>query len=141
MTVALVDIGGIRGVSLRGPLPEDRAFVLSSWHRSYRKSQWAKALDPRVYDAGQQALIVNRWDGAIPSSRCVAHPEGDPLVILGWACAEGPVLHYVYVKGELRRAGLGRALVNALGNPLIYTHQTQLGEGLCRGRTYDPYRR
>lgn len=125
---------GIKGVAYRLADETDRAFVISSWLRSYRRSLWARELDPRAYDGGQVGLIERLW----PMTQ-VAHPEGDPLTILGWACGDSNVLHYAYVKGELRRAGLGAALVGIIGQPKIYTHRTPLGESITRGMLYNPY--
>jgi len=81
----------------------------------------------------------------------IAHEKGYPDHFIGWAVGEfGPdkaqVLHFVYVKGSLRGAGVGTRLVRltlpALGHKPIYvTHWTPA----CRhfverwGLRHNPY--
>lgn len=53
--------------------------------------------------------------------------KGASGVILGFATYSGPYLHYVYVRNELRRKGIARALLAAAGlaGGAIGTHWSQ----------------
>lgn len=62
--------------------------------------------------------------------------------VWGWALAEGPVLHYVYVKDAFRRVGVASRLVAAIA-PREFSHWTAEGWALlshCPGVLYNPYR-
>jgi len=64
-----------------------------------------------------------------------------PHTVHAWACGEPGILHYVYVARELRRHGIGRALIEAVaGTSGSVTHQVP-GEArhAFRGFTYDPF--
>lgn len=41
----------------------------------------------------------------------IAASEKDDLTVLGWVCTEGEVLHYIYVRKDLRGNGIARDLV------------------------------
>lgn len=115
----------------------DHAFIFHSWLRSYAGSAWAKAMAEPLYMAGQHLLIERLLQRA---GATVVHPEGDPATVLGWSCREDSTLHYVYVKGDLRRAGIGKLLVPDVA---IYTHKTYLGERFLRAwpqAIYNPVR-
>ncbi len=65
----------------------------------------------------------------------VAHFKDDPLVLLGWICAEAPALHYVYVKKRYRGQGIARSLVAAAGfapHPqILATHWTPTAQAVA----------
>jgi GNAT superfamily N-acetyltransferase len=120
-------------ITRRGPLDSDRAFLAATWTRSYRSSPWAKRIDPEVYYANH-ANIVNRLldtEGVV-----VLCPEEHPTLILGFACGRvyktAILLHYVYVKKNLRHKGLASFLLESFGwragepKPIIATHWTGL---------------
>lgn len=107
--------------------PEDRAYVLDSWLRSYEQSPWAMQVGERAYFERQRPLterLLRDCDTVI--ARPVDWPDG----IVGWACGQSLpstfVLHYANVKRDYRRIGLGRALVLQLGltdsQARVFTH-------------------
>ena len=103
---------------------EDRAFVLSSWLRSYRYgSSFGRSFRnaeffPGHHDVAERVLAR--------SSTVVAHLPDSPGVILGFLVHEPAVLHYVYVKEQFRRLGIAWTLLAAAHLPAAfrYTHAT-----------------
>lgn len=118
---------------------DDRAFVFSSWLKSYRDSM--PLVWNGTYYAGQHSLIERLLDDA-QTQVVVASPIDDDLTILGWAVRSKPstlrALHYVYVKEAFRRMGIGASLA---GEFQVATHMTRYGQLALKGRpvVYNPY--
>lgn len=124
-------------IEIREATPNDRPLIYATWLRSYRHgSLFPRHIpDPTFFEAHHNVAeeLLKR------STTLVAHPPGDPEVILGWACFEtlepvgdkpsGLAVHYVYVKPAFRRAGVARRLlaqvarVEADGAPIWYSHE------------------
>ena len=124
-------------IEIRAATQTDRPLIFATWLRSYRHgSLFPRHIpDPTFFEAHHNVAeeLLRR------SSVRVAHPPGDPEVILGWSCVEtlapkgggsSPiVVHYVYVKPAFRRAGVARRLlaqvvnVEAEGAPVWYSHE------------------
>lgn len=115
---------------------EDRAFVVSTWSRSFKLSHsaglissddWATVMRP------QFEKILER-DGVRTLIACERH---DPDFFYGWIAADTservPVLVYVYVKEPYRRRPerIARQLFTAIGidpsQPFVY---------VCRGPSF-----
>lgn len=114
-------------VVLRGPLPSDFPFVLSSWLRSYRKARAVSQVSGLVYFQGQEERIRRIASRANVAVAC--NPE-DPSTILGYVVFEpapsGGVVHYVYVKELVRRCGLASRLMAEVPGPFrSHTHETE----------------
>lgn len=92
---------------LRRAVPADRNFVLSSWMKSYRGSRYFDAWNNERYYSdydGFQAYCKRLLDRH-ETRLVIAHLEGDPDEIVGWAAGEPPhALYYVYVKKDFRNA-------------------------------------
>ena len=71
----------------------------------------------------------------------VAAHTKDPDAILGWSCTAPERLFYVYTRKELRRLGMGRALIAHLGQGAItYTHQPVVkGIPIPESWVFNPY--
>jgi GNAT superfamily N-acetyltransferase len=128
-------------VVFRESKPEDRAFIYSSWLRSYRDSEFARSLSTDIYFHGHRQVLERILDRATTIVAC--DPE-DPDHIYGWLCHEmgyPPILHYVYVKHPYRGMGLGKQLFAAFdqGGKFDYTHQGRLSEKLKERGTFNPY--
>jgi len=128
-------------VIVRPYSPEnDTAFVFSSWLRSYRFSLQTKDIPTAFYYRCHHKLIediLERPDVRIS----VACLQTDPSLIFGWACFEGPVLHYIFVKPPYRRLGIAKTLVR-LSSMKYYTHQTYDTKHLLssmKSASYVPY--
>jgi GNAT superfamily N-acetyltransferase len=144
---------------LRAATQDDRPLIFATWLRSYRHgSQTPRRIPDAVYFARHHELIEELLD---LSDVRIAHPVGEPEVILGWSVVEvlepdeigepsPAVVHFVYVKPPFRRAGVARALLahvdrlESSGSPVLYTHETftlkaeQLAAHVARW-TFDPY--
>jgi len=107
--------------TFREMIEADRAYVMSTWIRSYHTARPVKNLSPRVYYDGQRAMIeriLQRGAGVLVAAD-PAYPE---TVIWGWICAEPHVVHYVYVRPEMRRLGYGRELLEQFVDPKRFTY-------------------
>lgn len=128
---------GVRGLGLRPWGDSDRGLIFGYWLRSFARSEFAKSMVEPIYMASQHRLI----ERVLERGSClILHPEGDPATGLGWIAYEPGVLHFVYVKGRLRRHGLGRILLDAAGmlgpEGITYTHRTHLGEVLVKAGVF-----
>lgn len=93
----------------------DENFVYDSWGNSYRDAciaAWGP-MDKAVYykRLGRRiaALLIRGAELKL------AVDPADPLLFLGWICAEPPLLHYVYVKRAYRGQGIALSLLAACG--------------------------
>ena len=111
---------------------EDLPLVYDSWVNSYRGSYFAEGMThagvsyPRFQDMliknilgrDSVSLVVAVWD-----------VEGDDTdaPVVGWACTEGSVLHYVWVRAPWRGRDMGvaKALLGDLGQYTTATHKTR----------------
>lgn len=116
----------------------DRPFMASSWFESYRKGGHSPEVDFGIYKAGQGRRI----DTLLSTRLCVvAYLPEEGTEILGWLCREvkQPTMHYVYVKQAYRRNGVATFLLEALGRPTDYTHQTRAAKFLKPAMQFNPY--
>lgn len=144
---------------IRAATLDDRPLIFATWLRSYRHgSQTPRRVPDAIYFARHHELIEELLD---LSDVRIAHPPGEPEVILGWSVVEllepdaegepAPVaVHYVYVKPPFRRAGVARALLahvdrlESSGSAVLYTHETftlkaeELAAHVARW-AFDPY--
>src|SRR5690349_7490122 len=102
----------------------DHAFVYATWLQSFRSlSDFAKPIPKDIYfphqhDRIERLLKRAKLEVAIPAG------ESDRLhTILGYAVTDGALLHWLYVKGNWRRMGIGSELLR--GKELReFTHWT-----------------
>jgi GNAT superfamily N-acetyltransferase len=122
---------------LRPGRPDDRAYVARTWVADYRSSTFAEWAGGSYY-AGHNDSVTKCLDRS--SVRVtVAHVPDDDSALLGFAVREGAVLHYVYVRADLRRLGIAKAM---LGSDMTvrYTHRSQTrGCYPPQDWTFDPY--
>lgn len=142
---AFVD-GGLK-LTVRLPLPDEWAFITSTWLRSFRTHAPA-GVSNQIYYAATQNALEQLWK--TPNVVwLVACAEGYPTFMLGWLAAElteaGPVIHFVYVRHavdksvEIRRLGIATALVETFlrdTNPrtVWYTHSTPSARALLSAK-------
>ncbi len=101
----------------------DESFILNSWMKSYiynRVRSWRHVSIERA-EAGHRPVVERLMRDA--PIRCAVDPES-PATIWGWACTEGPCLHFVYVKKKFRNKGIATALLSDAGEPTLYSHIT-----------------
>ena len=117
-----VDLDRITGLRIRGASPTDQAFIASTW-----VSSLGMVDDPRK--GSDRGRLVDRMldkPGVRVSVACETH---DPHYILGWLChtpmPSVSVIHYVYVRNQVRKRGIAYALAIAAGldqpRPVVYT--------------------
>jgi ribosomal protein S18 acetylase RimI-like enzyme len=127
---------------LRAGKPEDRAYVARSWTQADMWRPESRLLGRAVHARGHSRLVDHILSK--PDTRVlVAADPGDTDAILGWSCTGPGVVYYVSVRRELRRVGIGRALLSLLppGAPVVYTHRPTIhGLRPPKDWTYDPYR-
>lgn len=138
-------------VAVRDAVPGDRNFVLKTWLLTLRNaSHESWHVENEDFFAGEQ--IVLKRVLAHPTCRVlVAHPLDDVDLIAGFLVFEAPdLVHFVYTKAALRRAGVARALVQAAGldpaRGLVASSATHdLTKGWIRSKyplvRFNPYRR
>lgn len=106
---------------------------------SYR--QQARAKDAgSAYMPGQRRLI--RWLLASGKTGLLVAclPDATDTVV-GWSVTGDRVVHYVFVKQDFRRLGIGRALVAPYVSRVgvVYSHKTHHPIPIPDGWRYDPY--
>lgn len=117
-------------VNIRPGKIEDKNFILATWLRGlYYGNSWFKEIDKdsfmRHYHDILMAILTK------PATVvAVVSLKDDENVILGYSVSsfDESTLHWVFVKDNWRRVGLGRALVP--DNATITTHMTAIGKKL-----------
>lgn len=114
-------------VALRPAKDTDRAFIRSSWLKSWQRA--APAMPDSVYwsDFGQSGLVDHLLN---TYTTIVACPHNDEELIAGWCCYDvhvsPTVLHYLYVQQAFRadEFAVADALIQCLGpeKALFITH-------------------
>lgn len=116
----------------------DMPFVYNSWMNSYR--DFARHAFPNEPAYSVYRRTRARLDALIKrgAELKIACDPDNTTIILGYACAELPVLHYVYVKEAYRRQGIALTLLNACGlssaNIIPCSHWTSFAEQIAAKR-------
>lgn len=127
------------------PTAEELAFVYDSWANSFRKSAWAGCVPNHMWEAVSREMmrgIVDRGAVIVVAVTPIEGAEGRR--VMGYAVAEPDrrVLHWLYVKRDFRRVGIGRQLLTALAPPdekWTYTCRTHASSSfLGSGFRWDP---
>lgn len=138
------------GVLVRPATPEELRLVRDSWTKGasrgdtrLRGERMLKTGTDRGMRRREFAAAHRLWVDVVLEDHevhvVVAVAEGEPDEALGWCCWSSPTgapatLHWVWVRGQARRMGLGRALLahvreHAAGVPSI-AHITPDGSAL-----------
>lgn len=141
-------------VLIRPATLEDRSFIIDSWLRSYRNSEFGRRIPDDVWYAAWGHGGFVEAAVSVPGSVLVACLPSDPSFVYGFrACGYGyqpdpamGVLHYVYVKKDFRRAGIARQLLAGGVYPCGVTHETPAWKAFAakHGIAYEyrhPYRK
>lgn len=133
-------------VELRRIKPKDRAFIFSSWLRSFRDAPFAKNISNTIYFEHHHELIERLLD---ESEVIIACDKNDPDTICGFICAQMIdgifTIHYIYTKHTYRRLGIGEYLLNAFEHDTqslgCYTHHNKIANKLAAkyNLVYHPY--
>lgn len=98
--------------------------ILDSWLRSYHhhSGAWLGWLTYEGFASLYGPMVRRILRRSVVR---VARLRSDRCEVVGWAAAEGSVVHYIFVKGIFRREGVARTLLaGMLDKPAIYTHET-----------------
>lgn len=119
---------------------EQRNFIRARFIRSLREgNDWFKEIEPSSYYHSYSFFI----EKLLSRPKCevrLAVFQDEPDTILGWSLMEPNVLHYVYVKPEVRQQGVGKELTQAKINS--FTHLTKIGKLIWKKRKewkFDPF--
>lgn len=130
-------------IAIRAGEADDLPFIFSAWLKSYRRSPTVKDVPAKVYFAKQHDLIERLLTR---SGVLIAHPEGDPSTILGFAVVspiDTQTIHWVYVKHAFRRMGIARRLLAGLDlRKTVFSHLPPNAAWIadaCPGISFNPY--
>ena len=112
-------------VSMRGYNDQDLNFILQSWLLGDKKQGRYFGTRTTLYFKEREKEIRKLL---LRAGALVIYPKASPSTIIGWMCAETfdlggateAVVHFMYVKKEFRRFGIGSAMYKEL------TKQTSL---------------
>jgi GNAT superfamily N-acetyltransferase len=128
-------------ISVRPYAQGDRALVLDTWLRSYYAHARASLtwLAPSTFAVLYRPRVERLLRYSYTRVACLASDED---AIVGWACVANDVIHYVWVRSDWRGEQIARDLLSdLLGEPMRYTHETDLGaRWLARQRDVVPWR-
>lgn len=97
----------------------DLRFIRSSWFDSYWHCSAKKKVEGVVYRTEMRRNVERLLARSVV---LVAFFSEVPDEVLGWSANEGSTCHYVYVKGDYRRRGIGKGLVPP--EVVYYSHAT-----------------
>jgi hypothetical protein len=134
-------------ILIRDAVPDDVGFIFDSWAQSYWGAPAVAGMNRDDYFAEMRRVIPILMQSPLARAR-VAVPDDDVSTILGWAVYEEQnhrgqlvtVLHYVFVRLDLRGAGIARMLLSTK-TPEAYTHRSRKvdPERLPKGLAYNPF--
>lgn len=115
------------GWSYRALEPDELPFVLDSWSRSWRTSEYAGTVPNHL-----QPTVVRELLGGLLARGAKITVAVIGSRIAGYVCHERKgkqaVIHWAYVKDPFRRQGIGSSLVlfvSDLDDEIFYTHRTR----------------
>lgn len=114
-------------VEIRPMTEADRSYVVSTWLRSFWPAANARG---REFGHRIQADYLRTYDQRVKAALLagtrvsVAVDPKFPRAIAGWIAHTGTTLHYVYVRKELRRQGVARALLASTPGLWAHSHLT-----------------
>lgn len=107
-----------------------KALVIAFWLRCLRQgSEFFSMTDPEIYYKAYSRVITSLLARPETTVR-VAVLSDDHDVAAGWSVFEGGVLHFVFVKKEARKSGVGRALLPK--GIHTFTHMTKMGRTIWK---------
>lgn len=106
-------------VSMRGYNDQDLNFILQSWLLGDKKQGKYFGIRSTLYFKEREKEIRKLL---LRAGALVVYPKSSPSTIIGWMCAETfdlggateGVVHFMYVKKEFRRFGVGSAMYKEL---------------------------
>lgn len=91
----------------------DRHFVTRGWVSEMRRSTFSRHVPQEIYWPCQHELVRQILEAATTIIACDPEDETHLYGCIVHQPGEQAVVHWLYVKGAMRRCGLGRALLDA----------------------------
>lgn len=126
-------------IQFDSPDEDELKFILDSWTSSYRKSIYAGTVPNNLWQqVCRESIIqlvgrpnsktivalapvegIELWANAAIANPLFGGKPGTPIRgrLMGYAVAEPGLLHWLYVKKDFRRLGIGSCLLNAITLP------------------------
>src|SRR6056297_1572859 len=134
-------------VHVRTANEEDVHFILNSWLKSFRNSQFAKGISSTVYFTEHHKVLRKLLKRSTILVAC--NPE-DQNQIYGYLVLEKVdgvlCIHFAYTKQVFRKLGIQRQLLGLVNhdfdnNSALYSHDTKMGRELAAKfkLVYHPY--
>lgn len=135
---------------LTTPEADELNFVFDSWAKAFRASKWAGCIPNNLYDQVSRACASEIIDRGARVTVAVEVNEAGERRICGYSVAEPKrrVLHWLYVKRDLRGLGIGKRLLSEVlslpsadptnGDGWTYSHKTNASDKFLRGMRWDP---
>lgn len=108
--------------------------IYASWLKSLRfGNNWFQDIESDIYYKVYHDFIDRILDRPNTCVRLAVLTD-DLDVCVGWSVSEGAILHYVFVKGDIkgRKQGIGRSLVP--DNITTITHITKTGRSIWKSK-------
>lgn len=132
-------------MKLDAPRADEFNFIFDSWARSFQKSKWAGCIPNNMYDSVSRAASSEIIDRGARVTVAVEEMDDGTRNIVGYSVSEPAkkVVHYIYVKRQLRGFGIGRRLMlDVVGDGALekwkYTYKTGASDRFLRGMQWDP---
>lgn len=87
----------------------DHPFIYDSWLKNYAKSPLCSMIESQDFYPAHRRVVTSILERDTTFG-FIAHPTGEPGVILGYVIGEPRILHFCFVKQAFRNMGIGRAL-------------------------------
>lgn len=126
--------------NIRSARGSDLNFIYSTWMNSF----WSDSQKPYRTAESFQKFYPQIIDYLLSVSNiAIACKKDEEDVIYGYAIAQRPVAHYVFVKEDFRNMGIASSLLERLEAGDVYTHSTGTLRRILRhqpdNRIYNPY--
>ncbi len=133
-------------MSFDAPTTDELALVYSSWCESFKKSPWAGCIRNDQYQMVQHATIQGLLARGAKITVSLAPQIPDIFEgrrVMAWCCFEPAIetMHYLYVKSDYRKKGVGKALLSEVASKWFrptYTHRTRGSALLPKKWRWDP---
>jgi len=136
----------LESLPIRQATPQDKAFILSTWIRSYaqavRRTRVAvgtesiQSIPQEVYLREEPIIAESLWMQCLVVGSSSA---SDEYTIHAWVCGSSGKLYHCYVPPELRGKGIAKALISHLcGTTLQYARPWPFSR-VPNGWSFNPY--
>jgi len=100
--------------AIRAATRADEPFIYKAWLRGYWDHFPARAIVSESEFFERWHRVIERILADKRTITVVAHVEGEPDSLLGFACANSDCVHWAYVKQAFRKLGIAHAMLNRI---------------------------